>query len=64
MNPVRFAKYCYGYKIKVDEIGKNLSRMGKIRNKCRILIGKPGRRRPSEDLGVEGKIMLESILEK
>jgi hypothetical protein len=38
--------------------------MGKIRKGYKFLFGKPGERNDSKDLGVNGKIILERILEK
>jgi len=35
-----------------------------MRNSCRILVRKPEGKRPCEDLGVDGRIMLELILGK
>jgi hypothetical protein len=39
--------------------------MGEMRNAYKILVGKPeGKRPPSEDVGVEGKMVLDWILGK
>jgi hypothetical protein len=35
-----------------------------MRNTCKILVGKPEGKVHSEDLGVEGRIILERIFEK
>jgi hypothetical protein len=42
----------------------HVARVGQMRNTFKILIGKPERGNYSEDLGVEGKIILERILGK
>jgi hypothetical protein len=38
--------------------------MGQMRNVYKILVGKPGGRDISEDLGVDGKIISDFILNK
>jgi hypothetical protein len=38
--------------------------MGKVRNVHKILVGKPEGKRPSEDLGEDGRITLEWMLGK
>jgi hypothetical protein len=40
----------------------HVSGMGKMRNGYKILVEKPERRDHSEDLGVDGKTTLKSIL--
>jgi hypothetical protein len=37
----------------------HVARMGYMRNADKILVGKPDRKRPVEDLGVDGKIIIE-----
>jgi hypothetical protein len=44
--------------IKEDEMGGACSTHGEMRNAFKILVGKPGRKRPSEDKGVDGRIIL------
>jgi hypothetical protein len=41
-----------------------VARIGDARSACKILIGKLRGKRPLEDLGVDGRIILEKILEK
>jgi hypothetical protein len=36
--------------------------MGEMRSAYDILVGKPERKRPLEDIGVDGKVILEWIL--
>jgi len=36
----------------------HVARMGEERGVCRVLVGKPEERRPKEDLGVDGWIIL------
>jgi len=43
---------------------EHVARMGKMKNAYKILIGKPEVKKHSEDLGVDGKVMLEWILGK
>jgi hypothetical protein len=38
--------------------------MGEKRNAYRILVGKPERKRPPEDLDIGGRIILEWVLER
>jgi len=42
----------------------HLAHMGDMRNACNIFIGKHEGERPLEDIGVDGKIILEWILGK
>ena len=42
----------------------HVARMGESRDGYRVLVGKPEGRRPLEDRGVDGRIILEWILEK
>jgi hypothetical protein len=45
-------------------MGGHVARMVEMKNACKILVGIPGRKNHSEDLGVDGKIILEWILGK
>jgi hypothetical protein len=38
-----------------------VARMGEMRNAYRVLVGKPERKNHAEDLGVDGRMMLEWI---
>jgi hypothetical protein len=40
----------------------HVAHMVHVRNACKILIGRPKRKRPGENLGIDGKIILERIL--
>jgi hypothetical protein len=42
----------------------HVARMGEMRNAYKILIGKPEGKNHSEELGVDGKIILEWFLRK
>jgi hypothetical protein len=39
----------------------DVARMGETRNVCNILVGKPERKTPSEDLGVDGRTVVECM---
>jgi hypothetical protein len=41
---------------------EHAARMGAMRNEYNILVGKPEGKSPSEDLGVNGKVILKSVL--
>jgi hypothetical protein len=49
-------KYCYGDQIKKKEMGGTCSMHWKMRNEYRILVGKPARKIPLGDQGVDGRI--------
>ena len=47
--------------IKKNEMGGHVARMGETRCTYRVLVGKRDRRKPFEDVGVEGRIKLKRI---
>jgi hypothetical protein len=51
-------------RVKEDEIGRECSTNGETRNAYRILVGKPGGKRPLEDQDVGGQAILKLILER
>jgi hypothetical protein len=44
--------------IKEDEIGGHVARIGEMKNEHSILVGKPERRRPLGNLGIDGRLIL------
>jgi len=59
-----FAKYYLGYHNKEDEKGGTRNTHGDMRNEYTILVRNLNVRDNSEDLGIDGKIILEWILGK
>jgi hypothetical protein len=51
-------------KSKVMRWAEDAARMGEMRNAHKILVGKPEVINHSDDLGIDGKIILEGILGK
>jgi hypothetical protein len=43
---------------------EHVAHVGGMRNACKTLVRKPERKSHAEDLGVDGKVILESILGK
>ena len=44
------------------EAGRHVACVGEKRNSCRIFVGKSEGQRPVQDLGVDGRIILKSVL--
>jgi hypothetical protein len=57
-------KYYWADKIKENEVGGHVVRMGEERNVYKVLVGKPERKRRDhlEDLGVGGRMGSKCIL--
>lgn len=53
-----FIKYCQGYQIKDIRWAVHVVRMTERRDAYNILVGNLERKRPSEDLGVDGRFIL------
>jgi hypothetical protein len=61
---VLFTKYYSGDKVKKTEMDRTCSTYGERRGVYRVLVGKPEGRRPLEDQGVDGKIILKWNFER
>jgi hypothetical protein len=61
---VHFTKYYSGDQIRKNERAGHVASMGEMKNTYHILVGKPEGKNHLEDLGVDGKIILEWILGK
>jgi hypothetical protein len=61
---VLLTQYCAGDKIEKNEMGGHVACMGESRIVYRVLVGKPEGKRPLENPGADGKIILRRIFEK
>jgi hypothetical protein len=62
---VHFNKYYYGYQIMEDEMGGHVARMGELIERHTKLWSENLKGRDQcEDLGIDGRIILESIFRK
>jgi hypothetical protein len=59
-----FTKYDYDDQIKKNDMGVECSMQGEIRNSYKVLSGKSERKKPLEDRGMDGSIILKYILRK
>jgi hypothetical protein len=59
-----FTKYYYGHKIKLGVWGGSFSMHGRCERCYKTLVGKPEGKRPLGRPSIDGRIILEWILEK
>jgi hypothetical protein len=52
------------YRFKSMRRMEHIARMGRRRNTCKILVGKPEGKRPLVDISIDGRIKLRWILKK